>query len=272
MVKGLLAAAMVAVLLSGCGAAPKDLPVSDQTLLATQNGTQPSGTQPTDSPAADPDVSVGPAEPVPTEPVPTDPPQTFPTEPPGTIPTGPLKEEDFVRVLDYIPLARQYLPYATEDNFTGTVIYDFTDAYLRYGTVKKLMAVSKELEQYGYGLLIWDGYRPVAAQQKLYDVCPDPNYVSPPGVGNQNHCRGRAVDLTLVDLTTGAQLEMPTGFDDFSAKADRDYSDVSSRAAFHALLLEQTMERYGFAGYSGEWWHFNDTEDYPIEESFVPET
>lgn len=204
---------------------------------------------------------------------PTDPTgETQPTQP-STVPTAPsqaLQEGDFVRVLDYIPLAKQALAYATYDNFTGEVIYGFTDAYLRFGTVKKLMEVNQELQQYGYTLLIWDAYRPVYAQEKLYDVCPDPTYVSPPGVGNQNHCRGRAVDVTLVDLITGKELVMPTGFDDFSKLADRDYSDVPADAAFNAMLLEDVMERKGFKGYQGEWWHFNDTDDYPIEEVFDP--
>ena len=200
------------------------------------------------------------------------------TDPSGqtTVPvTGPVGEtepedDDFVRVLDYIPLARQQLMYATEDNFTGTVIYDFTDAYLRYGTVKKLMEAQKDLQRLGYTLLIWDAYRPVYAQQKLFDAYPDPTYVSPPGTGNQNHCRGRAVDVTIVDMLTGEPLEMPTGFDDFSAKADRDYSDVSPMAACNAQILADAMERNGFKGYSGEWWHFNDTDEYPIEEVFDP--
>lgn len=199
-------------------------------------------------------------------------PTDTPTEPPY-VPTAPLPEpedDDFVRILDYVPQARQMLAYATTDNFTGQVIYEFADAYLRYGTVKKLSKAADELEKLGLGLLIWDGYRPVYAQAKLYDVCPNPTWVSPPGVGNQNHCRGRAVDLTLFDLETGEALEMPTGFDDFSPSADRDYSDVSPTAASNARILEEVMTKHGFKGYSAEWWHYNDTDSYPIEEEFDP--
>lgn len=202
--------------------------------------------------------------------------QTRPTEE-SSAPTEDLKppaiepeDDDFVRILDYIPQARQALPYATVDNFTEQVIYPFTDAYLRYGTVKKLAAVAQELEEQGLGLLIWDGYRPVYAQAELFEACPNPTYVSPPGVGNQNHCRGRAVDLTLVNLETGEKLEMPTGFDDFSAHADRNYSDVSDTAAANARILEEVMTKHGFKGYSKEWWHYNDTDSYPIEEQFDP--
>lgn len=178
-------------------------------------------------------------------------------------------EEAFVRVTKYIPEIRQELPYATEDNFTGQVIYDFPDAYLRWGTVKKLRAVSEELGQMGLGLKIWDGFRPVSAQFRLWQVCPNPTYVANPEKGFSSHSRGNTVDLTLVD-ETGQELEMPTAFDDFTAKADRDYSDCSETAAENARLLERMMEKHGFSGYFGEWWHFTDTQDYPVDKVFEP--
>ena len=184
--------------------------------------------------------------------------------------TEPEPAEDaFVRVTKYIPEIRQELPYATEDNFTGQVIYDFPDAYLRWGTVKKLRAVSDELAQMGLGLKIWDGFRPVSAQFRLWQVCPTPTYVANPEKGFSSHSRGNTVDLTLVD-EVGRELEMPTAFDDFTAKADRDYSDCSETAAENARLLERMMEKHGFSGYFGEWWHFTDTQDYPVDKVFEP--
>lgn len=184
--------------------------------------------------------------------------------------TEPEPAEDaFVRVTKYIPEIRQELPYATESNFTGQVIYDFPDAYLRWGTVKKLRAVSDELAQMGLGLKIWDGFRPVSAQFRLWQVCPNPTYVANPEKGFSSHSRGNTVDLTLVD-EAGRELEMPTAFDDFTAKADRDYSDCSETAAENARLLERMMEKHGFSGYFGEWWHFTDTQDYPVDKVFEP--
>ncbi len=205
-------------------------------------------------------------------------PEEKPTSPGGEvpgdsdIPTEGVEDTDFVRVADYIPNAFVNLRYAGTDNFTGKVIYRFRDAYLRYGTVKKLMDVAYELEQQGYGLLIWDCYRPVSAQRKLFETFPDPNYVSPPGVGSQTHCRGKAIDLTLYRLDNGTELLMPSEFDDFTAYADREFTDVSAEAAANATLLQTVMERYGFTGYSEEWWHFNDTDEYPVEENFDPAT
>lgn len=179
------------------------------------------------------------------------------------------EDTDFVRVRDYIPGVTVELKYATPDNFTGQVIYEFQDVFLRYGTVMKLKAVSEELAGQGLGIKIWDGFRPVSAQFKLWEVCPDSTYVANPNKGYSNHSRGYAVDLTLIDRE-GKELEMPTGFDDFSAMADRDYSDCPSEQAENARFLETVMEKHGFKGYWGEWWHFNDTKQYDVETCFDP--
>lgn len=178
--------------------------------------------------------------------------------------------EEFVRVVDYIPSARVELAYSTVDNFTGNVIYDFTDVYLRYGTVKKLVNASEELAHYGLGVIIWDGFRPVAAQAKLWEICPDPTFVSHPITGKRNHCRVNTIDVSLYDLESGENLPVPTGYDNFTAFADRDYSDCSADSAANAKLLEQIMINNGFNPYFAEWWHFSDSVDYPVDEYFNP--
>lgn len=177
--------------------------------------------------------------------------------------------EDFVPAADYVPGVRVDLKYASEDNFTGQVIYDFTEAFLRYGTARKLAAAQEALCARGYSLLIWDAFRPTEAQFRLWEVCPDPVYVANPEKGFSSHSRGNTVDVTLV-LEDGSPVEMPTGFDDFSSLADRDYSDVPEAAAANARLLENIMTDCGFKPYAGEWWHFSDTDSYPVEEDFVP--
>lgn len=174
-----------------------------------------------------------------------------------------VSDEEFVRVTDYIPSLYVDLRYASEDNFTGTVIYDFTEAYLRYGTVKKLAVAQRELTGKGLSLLIWDAYRPREAQFKLWEACPDPVYVVNPETGNSGHSRGNTVDVTLV-TADGAGVEMPTGFDDFSTLADRDYSDATDAARENALILEQAMTEAGFEPYWGEWWHYSDSVSYPV--------
>ena len=241
----------VLLCLTGC-AAPENVTITEasaptaapETEFSTVPGTNPVETEPAE-----------------TEQAATDAPVVVLPEP---------EDADLVRVLDYIPQIRQALAYATVNNFAGQRIYDFTDAYLRYGTVKKLAKVCEELAEQGIGLKIWDGFRPVAAQAKLWEICPDATFVSHPVTGNRAHCRGSAVDVTLVDLETGEELPVPTGFDNFTAYADRDYSDCSPEAAENARLLEQTMEKYGFKPYYAEWWHFSDTDEYPVDEYFDP--
>ena len=204
-----------------------------------------------------------------TEPVTEEPTQPV-TEPATEPPTEPPADEDLVRVQDFIPTARVLLIYATEENFTEQKIYDFYEAYLRYGTVKKLAAVCEELETLGLGILIWDGFRPVSAQAALWEAYPDPLYVSHPVTGTRTHCRGNAVDLTLYDLQTGERLLMPTDFDVFSALADRDYRDCDPEAAANARILETVMKKYGLNPFWAEWWHFTDTDSYPVDEEFEP--
>lgn len=176
---------------------------------------------------------------------------------------------DFVKVRDYIPDIVVELKYATSSNFTGTVVYDFTEVYLRYSTVLKLMNVQAALREQGLKLKIWDAFRPLKAQEKLWDAKPDPNYVSNPWSGTNSHSRGHTVDVTLVDAQ-GKELEMPTGFDEFSDYADRDYSDCTDAAAKNAKLLQDLMESNGFTGLQSEWWHFTEKAEYEIEKVFDP--
>lgn len=227
-----------------------------------------------------PMMEIAPSEPVKnTTPIEFAPDVTEPVEPELTtpieeepIPTEPKpepKDEDFVLVKEYIPDIVVDLRYATDNNFTGQVIYDFTDAYLRYGTVKKLMLVQDELRQQGLYIKIWDGFRPPYAQFRLWEVCPNPTYVANPTNGFSSHSRGNTVDITLVD-ENGVELEMPTEFDDFSKKADRNYNDCSKEAAKNAKLLEDIMKKHGFKPYSSEWWHFSDKQSYDVGKDFKP--
>ena len=179
------------------------------------------------------------------------------------------EKDAFVRVQDYVPGLFVELRYASAENFTGNVIYSFSDAYLRYGTVEKLAAVQRTVSAEGYSLKVWDAFRPVAAQFKQWEICPDATYVANPNTGYSSHSRGDTVDITLV-YQDGAEVEMPTGFDDFSAQADRDYGDCMEDAAENARYLERVMEENGFEPYFGEWWHFSDTDTYAVEGEFMP--
>lgn len=184
--------------------------------------------------------------------------------------TAPLPEpldEDLAKITDYIPDVVLDIRYATTNNFTKQVIYEEGfETKLRYGTLKKLMAAAEELRSLGYKLVIWDAYRPVEAQYKLWTVYPVSDYVANPITGNSKHSKGCTVDISMVKLD-GTAVEMPSDFDDFSARADRDYSDVSQEAKNNALILENAMKKAGFNPYSMEWWHYNDATDYPVVKS-----
>ena len=172
------------------------------------------------------------------------------------------EDDEYVLVNKYIPDIYVELMYATDNNFTGVRIYGFTDAYLRYGTVKKLANVQKELKEQGYSLKIWDAYRPFEAQQKLWEVYPDPNYVANPADGMKKHNLGGTVDITMV-AADGSIIPMPTEFDDFSLKADRNYSDIDNEEAVNnVMILQNAMENNGFTSYQGEWWDYSDTVEY----------
>lgn len=177
-------------------------------------------------------------------------------------------ESDFVNVKDYIPDIVVDMKYASANNFAAEAVYDFTDAYLRYGTVLKLMEVQDELRQQGYLLKIWDSFRTLDAQQVLYEKSGGSGY-SNPATGNNSHSRGNTLDVTLVNAS-GEELEMPTGHDVFNSYADREYSDCTDAAAANALLLQQVMQAHGFTGLQSEWWQFSDTVNYDVEEVFDP--
>jgi len=178
----------------------------------------------------------------------------------------PMKKTDFVNLQQYIPSLVVELTYYTDQNFTGQKLYDCPTAYLRKGTADKLKKVTDEASIKGYRLKIWDAYRPPEVQHKMWKIFPNPNFVANPYTGSA-HSRGCAVDLTLVDAS-GKELEMPSPFDEFSPRADRDYSDVSTEKKSNSIYLQSIMTRQGFVTNRTEWWHFTDSEknDYDIVE------
>jgi D-alanyl-D-alanine dipeptidase len=162
---------------------------------------------------------------------------------------------ELVNVQSFIPGIQVDLKYATKDNFTGQVVYNFQCCLLLKDVAQKLSEVQAELETKGLSLKIWDGFRPVAAQCKFWELVPDERYVSNPKKGGR-HTRGTAVDVTLI-TKDGQELLMPSSFDDFSEKAHRDYMGASDEAIKNRELLREIMEKHGFIGIPTEWWHFD---------------
>lgn len=181
-----------------------------------------------------------------------------------------LDPSRLVPVADCVPTVYVDLKYAGTDNFMGQAVYDFHEPMLRRGTALRLAQAQELLLAQGYSLKIWDAWRPLSAQFRMWQVCPNDDYVADPTHGGSSkHNRGSAVDVTLV-TAAGEDLPMPTAFDDFAACPDRDYDKYAPQAAANARTLEAAMVAAGFVPYYNEWWHFNDRDPYPVAERPTP--
>ncbi|HEX7831676.1 MAG TPA: M15 family metallopeptidase, partial [Thermoanaerobaculia bacterium] len=115
--------------------------------------------------------------------------------------------------------------YATPNNFMKTTLYPVAKSYLRAPAAQALADVQRELAPQGIGIKVFDGYRPYRVTVAMWEPIKNPDYVADPAKGSR-HNRGAAVDLTLIDLKTGAELEMPTPYDDFTSRARHDFNEL----------------------------------------------
>lgn len=145
--------------------------------------------------------------------------------------------------------------YATTNNFLKQKLYPVARCVLRGAATRRLSQVQTELSKKGLGLKAYDCYRPLSVQQQMWKVRPDSRYVANPAKGSR-HNRGAAVDVTLVDRN-GKELEMPTGFDNFTERSYRDYNGGSAQSRQNRQVLEDVMKKYGFIPLDTEWWHFD---------------
>jgi zinc D-Ala-D-Ala dipeptidase len=166
-----------------------------------------------------------------------------------------------------IPLLVLDLRYATNNNFMHRKMYPSKtkDTYLRLPAARALLQVQQELNVKGYGLKIFDAYRPYSTTQKFWELVHDERYVADPKKGS-GHNRGIAIDLTIIDLKTGKELDMGTGFDNFTDSAHQDFTALPKEVLDNRQLLKQTMMKYGFNSLTTEWWHYSwpDAEKFEI--------
>jgi len=168
---------------------------------------------------------------------------------------SPDRRHDIVDVRSLDSTIALDIRYATDNNFTKKVLYPVAKAKLRREAAESLASVQRELRQLGLGLKVFDGYRPLSIQWKLWEVVPDPNYVADPRKGSR-HNRGAAVDLTIID-SQGNELEMPTPYDDFTERAWQTFEDLPEAVKKNRALLKDVMMRHGFQPIKSEWWHFD---------------
>jgi len=170
-----------------------------------------------------------------------------------------IKASEFNKMVDIkriIPDIRLELTYTTPENFMHTVLYSpTTTTFLRLPAALALKKVQDALRKENLSLKIWDAYRPYSVTLKMWDLIHDDRYVADPSKGS-GHNRGIAVDLTIVSLKDGKELDMGTGFDNFTDSAHQDYIKLSENVLNNRKLLRNLMVENGFAIFPTEWWHY----------------
>jgi D-alanyl-D-alanine dipeptidase len=180
---------------------------------------------------------------------------------------GKFRQPDLVELITLDPTLKLDVRYATANNFLGRPVYTEARVFLQRPAAEALVRVNRALRKKGYGLLIFDGYRPWSVTKIFWDATPadKKQFVADPRRGSR-HNRGCAVDLSLYDLSTGREVEMPSGYDEFSERAHPGYQGGTAEQRRLRDLLRAAMEAEGFTVYENEWWHFDykDWREYPI--------
>jgi serine beta-lactamase-like protein LACTB len=171
---------------------------------------------------------------------------------------GDFRKSDLVELTSLDPTIKLDVRYATTNNFLSTPFYATAKAYMQRPAAEAVARVHKKLAARGYGLLVYDGYRPWSVTKMFWDATPERQrvFVADPSQGSR-HNRGCAVDLTLYDRKTGKPVGMVGGYDEFSDRSYPDYLGGTSRQRYHRDLLRRAMEAEGFTVYDAEWWHFD---------------
>ena len=166
-----------------------------------------------------------------------------------------VADSTFVNLKDYNSEFIYDMRYATENNFLKAKVYDCDECYLRYKTLKALIRANEAFIKKGYRIKLYDCYRPLDIQRRMWTIVSNPKYVADPNKGSI-HNRGGAVDITLVD-THGKELDMGTDFDFFGPEAAHGFSPLSSEVRNNRKMLKKIMERNDFRAFNSEWWHYN---------------
>lgn len=178
-----------------------------------------------------------------------------------------LRPADLVDLTTVDPTIKLDVRYATSHNFLGTPVYEQAKAYLQRPAAEALGRAAAKLEKLGYGLLIHDAYRPWYVTKIFWDATPADKkiFVADPKEGSR-HNRGCAVDLTLYELKTGAEVPMTGNYDEMSERSYASYPGGTSLQRWDRALLRNALEAEGFTVYPFEWWHFDykDWQQYPV--------
>jgi D-alanyl-D-alanine dipeptidase len=181
--------------------------------------------------------------------------------------SGNFSPPDLVELNTLEPGIKLEIRYATTNNFLGSVFYSQPRAFLQRPAAEALARVHRKLAQQGFGLLVFDAYRPWYVTKVFWEATPPDKriFVADPAKGSR-HNRGCAVDLTLYVLSTGKAVDMGGTYDETTDRSYPFYPGGTSLQRWHRQLLREAMEAEGFAVYEAEWWHFDyrDWRQYPI--------
>ena len=185
-----------------------------------------------------------------------------------------IKANELVEIIKLDSTIKLDIRYATKNNFLSRAVYKLSKAYLQKPVAEELISINKEVKSRGYGLLVFDGYRPWSVTKIFWDeVDPEKRqFVANPTTGSI-HNRGCAVDLTLYELASGKEVKMPCEYDTFSEKAYPSYTGGTKEERKQRDFLIKVMEQHNFKVHPKEWWHFDHKDcdlysilDVPFEE------
>ncbi len=174
-----------------------------------------------------------------------------------------------VQIKDYVPNIALDIKYATTQNVFYTQLYKKPTALVRLPVAKALAEVQRELNKQGFGLKIYDAYRPYSVTCQMFEMLPDTLYMGLSWTGSK-HNRGIALDLTLIDLKTKKELKMPTPFDALVYAAHPEFMKLPEEVIKNRELLKSVMKKHGFKVDPIEWWHFNYVSDTVFELLDIP--
>jgi zinc D-Ala-D-Ala dipeptidase len=176
------------------------------------------------------------------------------------------KKSELVELITLDSSFKLDIRYATSNNFTGRPVYSEERAFLQLPAAKALVGVNKDLRKLGYGLLIFDGYRPWSVTKLFWELTPKASrkFVANPKFGS-HHNRGCAVDLSLYNIATGKEVEMPGKYDEMSVCSHANYQGGTQEQRRMRNLLRSRMQAHGFIASVIEWWHF-DYKDWSLYE------
>lgn len=165
-------------------------------------------------------------------------------------------ENELLDMRKLLPAARFDVTYAGTNNFLKRKIYPTPDLFMRAPAARALVRVSEILRKKGFGLLLFDGYRPYSVTELFYEEIGDTTFVADPRKGSK-HNRGMAIDLTMTDLKSGQPVLMPSGYDEASERAYHNYQGGDPAALSNRKILREAMEEAGFQIFIYEWWHYD---------------